>query len=176
MSRKLTLPRRFPHASCKVRGFPTLRVLPAGPTSTVTSASLWMVLSVRILGRATTRPRPPWISQIPGCFSLHPCRALGPRRSLRQSSPYRLPTIAFQVFDLVGLRSNYHEAQSLHLHYGPDAALSTLSPCRYLHKPKTRFPVRRLIPLSGTGVSPARSTRLCLAHRRNPEDQSSEAT
>ena len=33
-----------------VRGFTTLRVLPAGPTSTAASASLWMVLSVCILG------------------------------------------------------------------------------------------------------------------------------
>src|SRR2546428_4838607 len=47
-----------------------------------------------------------------------------------------------------------HEAQSLHLRYGPDIALSTLSPCRCLHEPKTRFPVGRLVPLAGAGVSP----------------------
>jgi hypothetical protein len=40
-----------------------------------------------------------------------------------------------------------HEAQSLHLRYGPDVALPTLSPCRYLHKPKARFLVGRLFPL-----------------------------
>src|SRR5207247_216436 len=34
-----------------------------------------------------------------------------------------------------------HEAQSLPLQYGPDVALSTLSPCCYLHEPKTRSPV-----------------------------------
>src|ERR1700681_4708049 len=32
-----------------------------------------------------------------------------------------------------------HEAQSLHLRYGPDVALPTLSPCRYLHESKARF-------------------------------------
>src|SRR4029079_13138837 len=47
-----------------------------------------------------------------------------------------------------------HEAPSLHLRYGPDFALSTLSPCRYLHKPKTRFLVGRLFPLPGRESHP----------------------
>src|SRR5262249_55234017 len=67
--------------------------------------------------------------------------------------------------DPVGLRM-CHEAQSLHLHYGLDLALSTLNSCRHLHELKTRFPVGRLIPLSGTGISPAESARLSLAHRK----------
>jgi len=53
-----------------------------------------------------------------------------------------------------------HEAQSLPLQYGPDVALSTLSPCRYLHEPKTRFPVggwplpgRELHPLDAPDLS-----------------------
>src|SRR6266851_6425917 len=59
-----------------------------------------------------------------------------------------------------------HEAQSLHLRYGLDSALSTLNSCRHLHEPKTRFPVGWLIPLSGAGVSPAGSAGLSLAHRK----------
>src|ERR1700726_3009608 len=41
----------------------------------------------------------------------------------------------------------------------------TLSSCRYLHEPKARFPVGRLVPLSGAGISPAGSIRLFLTHR-----------
>jgi len=77
----------------------------------------------------------------------------------------RSPTVAFQVFDPVGLRM-YHEALSLHLRYGLDIALSTLNSCRYLHEPKTRFPVGRLIPLAGAGIAPAESAGLTLAHRK----------
>jgi hypothetical protein len=62
-----------------------------------------------------------------------------------------------------------HEAQSLHLRYGPDVALPTLSPCRYLHEPKARFQVGRLVPLAWAGIAPAGSARLSLAHRRTPE-------
>ena len=60
---------------------------------------------------------------------------------------------------------SYHEAPSLHLRYGPDVALPTLSPCRYLHEPKARFQVRRLIPLAWAGIAPAGSARLGLAHQ-----------
>jgi hypothetical protein len=66
------------------------------------------------------------------------------------SSGHRLlrpPTGAFQIFDSVGLRMSTHEAQSLHLRYGPSVARPTLSSCRYLHKPKARFPVGWLFPL-----------------------------
>jgi hypothetical protein len=62
-----------------------------------------------------------------------------------------------------------HEAQSLHLRYGLDVALPTLSPCRYLHKPKARFLVGRLVPLARAGITPAGSARLRLAHQRNHE-------
>ena len=67
------------------------------------------------------------------------------------SSDHRLLrslTVAFQVFDPVGLRM-CHEAQSLHLRYGLDIALSTLNSCRHLHEPKTRFPVGWLVPFRG---------------------------
>jgi hypothetical protein len=40
----------------------------------------------------------------------------------------------------------------------------TLNSCRYLHEPKARFPVGRLVPLSGAGISPAGSIRLFLTH------------
>jgi hypothetical protein len=66
---------------------------------------------------------------------------------------FRSPTVAFQIFDPVGLRM-CHEAQSLHLRYGLDIALSTLNSCRYLHEPKTRFPVRRLVPFPGREFHP----------------------
>jgi hypothetical protein len=49
------------------------------------------------------------------------------------SSDHRLlrsPTVAFQVFDPVGIRM-CHEAQSLHWRYGLDIALSTLNSRRY---------------------------------------------
>src|SRR5262245_43476842 len=62
-----------------------------------------------------------------------------------------------------------HEAQSLHLRYGPPLALPTLSPCRYLHEPKARFPVGRLIPLAEAGIAPAGSARLGLTHRSSPQ-------
>ena len=82
------------------------------------------------------------------------------------SSDHRLLrslTVAFQVFDPVGLRM-CHEAQSLHLRYGLDIALSTLNSCRHLHEPKIDS---RWVgsSLSGAGVSPAESAGLSLAYR-----------
>lgn len=64
-----------------------------------------------------------------------------------------------------------HEAQSLHLRYGLDVALPTLSSCRYLHKPKARFLVGRLFPLTRAGITPAGSARLRLAHRSSSANQ-----
>src|ERR1700722_1914573 len=40
----------------------------------------------------------------------------------------------------------------------------TLNSCRCLHEPKARFPVGRLVPLSGAGISPAGSISLFLTH------------
>ena len=73
--------------------------------------------------------------------------------------PSRSLTVAFQVFDPVGLRI-CHEAQSLHLRYGLAIALSTLNPCRYLHEPKTRFPVGRLFPFPGRELHPLKAPGL----------------
>ena len=72
---------------------------------------------------------------------------------------WRSPTVAFQIFDPVGPRI-CHEAQSLHLRYGLAIALSTLNPCRYLHEPKTRFPVGRLFPLPGRELHPLKAPGL----------------
>jgi hypothetical protein len=47
-----------------------------------------------------------------------------------------------------------NEADLLHFRYGSLVALSTLSPIRYLLRPKTRFPVRRLHLLSGREFHP----------------------
>jgi hypothetical protein len=73
----------------------------------------------------------------------------------------------FSTLSASGLSS--HEAPSLHLRYGPVVARPTLSPCGYLHEPKARFQVERLIPLAWAGISPAESARLSLAHRKSPE-------
>jgi hypothetical protein len=53
-----------------------------------------------------------------------------------------------------------HEAQSLHLRYGLDIALSTLNSCRHLHELKTRFPVGRLIPFPGRESHPLKAPGL----------------
>src|ERR1022692_3339622 len=53
-----------------------------------------------------------------------------------------------------------HEAQSLHLRYGLVIALSTLNSSRYLHEPKTRFPVGRLFPLPGRELHPLKAPGL----------------
>src|SRR5215469_5460134 len=149
-----------------VHGFPALRVLPASPTSTVASVFLRLVHSVDILGPFSPvqdgggSPRCHDASVSVRAVLLDPAGVSGDHR------PLRSPTFAFQIFDPVGLRM-CHEAQSLHLHYGLDIALSTLNSCRHLHELKTRFPVGRLIPLSGTGISPAESARLSLAHRKS---------
>src|SRR5262252_1892857 len=57
--------------------------------------------------------------------------------------------MAFHVFERVGVRAFITRLMWLHLRYGPRVALSTLSPCCYLHVPKTRFPVRWLASCRG---------------------------
>src|SRR5437016_13995268 len=53
-----------------------------------------------------------------------------------------------------------HEAQSLHVCYGLDIALSTLNSCRCLHESKTRFPVGRLFPFPGRDSHPLKAPGL----------------
>src|SRR5260221_1214596 len=136
-----------------VRGFPTLRVLSASPTSTVASVSLRLVHSVDILG-----PLPPDQDSggSPRChdasISVHAV-LLDPAGVSSDHRHFLSPTVAFQIFDPVGLRM-LHEAQSLHLRYGLDIALSTLNSCRYLHEPTTRFPVSQPVPVPRREVQP----------------------
>src|SRR5438128_1787279 len=90
----------------------------------------------------------------------------GVSSSLANCGSLLLPS-QFSTLSASGLSN--HEAQSLHLRYDPDVARPTLSPCRYLHEPKARFQVERLVPLAWAGISPAGSARLSLAHRKSPE-------
>src|SRR5260370_8865170 len=83
-----------------------------------------------------------------------PAAVFGGHRHLRP------PTVAFQIFDPVGLRMSTHEAQSLYLRYGPPVALPTLSSCRYLHKPKLRFPWGGFAPFPGGEFHPPHPPRL----------------
>jgi hypothetical protein len=64
-----------------------------------------------------------------------------------------------------------HEAQSLHVCYGLDIALSTLNSCRCLHEPKTRFPVGRLFPFPGRESHPLKAPGLSWRTEIGPEIQ-----
>src|SRR5262245_30701255 len=95
-------------------------------------------------------PRPRWISQVPLTLPSPrvPCPETPPE------SPAALAVVgcllmAFHVFERVGFRSFITRLVWLHLRYSPRVALSTLSPCRCLHAPKTRFPVGWLSPCRG---------------------------
>ena len=122
-----------------MRGFPTLRVLPAGPTSAAVSAFLWMVLSEDVLCPFKDRNGSPRSFAV----SLCPYHALRPRRSLQPPRLLRWLTCAFQAFDPVGLRL-FSRGSIASLALRSRQPLSTLSLCRCLHKPKTRFPVEWL--------------------------------
>jgi hypothetical protein len=133
-----------------VRGFPALRVLPAGPTSTVA----FIFLRICPFGRHT---RPATTSQdaggSPSCLdtsiSAHAV-LLDPAGVSSDHRPCgRLPWPS-RYLTLSALRM-CHEAQSLHLRYGLGLALSTLSPCCCLHEPKTRFLVEWLVLLARDG-------------------------
>ena len=98
-----------------------------------------------------TRPRragrdsdgPPRFLMLP----FQTCRALRPRRSLRQSSPITTAYCCLPEFrpcrpaDKELTRLNRFTSR-----YSPPVALPTLSSCRYLHEPKARFPVEWLSP------------------------------
>ena len=94
----------------------------------------------------SARSRRRWISQVPDASVSGHAVLSDPAAVSGSHRHYRLPTVAFQIFDPVGLRTSTHEAQSLHSHYGLPIALPTLSACRYLHSPKARFPVGWLAP------------------------------
>src|SRR5215471_13666418 len=166
LDQQLNLPRRFPMYAAFPRSEYSQRV--RLPPSRLSSSGF--AHSVDILG-----PLQPVQDGggSPSCLDasisahavlLDPAGVSGDHRLLRS------PTFAFQIFDPVGLRM-CHEAQSLHLRYGLGIALSTLSPCCYLHEPKTRFLVEWLVPLARAGVSPAGNARLILAHQSRLGDQ-----
>jgi len=147
-----------------VRGFPALRVLPADPTSTTASAFLWMVLSVGILDRhAHNQDRSGSPRFRDASFSVRAVLSdpAGVSSPLAFCGSLLVPS-KFSTLSASGL---CNEAQSLHLRYGLDVALPTLSPCCCLHEPKARFQVRRLVPLAWAGIAPAESARLSLAHQ-----------
>src|SRR5262249_45073373 len=81
-------------------------------------------------------------------------RALRPRRSLQQPSPLSAAYHGLPGFRPCRPPVYCHEAQSLHLRYGPSVALPTLSSCRCLHEPKARFPVEWLCSLPGREFHP----------------------
>jgi hypothetical protein len=65
------------------------------------------------------------------------------------------PTGAFQPLRCCRPAVKYlTRLNRVYFRYGPRVALSTLSPIRYLLRPKTRFPVRRLHLLSGREFHP----------------------
>lgn len=139
-----------------VRGFPTLRVLPVSPTPTTASACLWMVHSACVLRLFEDHGGSPRF--LCASFSIVPCSQTPPR------SPVSSP-LSGTYFCLPGFRpcrpsDNAIEAQSLHLHYGPNVALSTLNPCCYLHVSKTRFWVERLHSLPKREFHPLKAPGL----------------
>jgi hypothetical protein len=140
-----------------VRGFPALKVLRVSRTGTTAFVSLRSAHSFDVLGCRQDRSVSPRFPTLPSL--LVPCSQTPP------ASPANIACIArlllpskYSTLSATGYCS--HEAQSLHLRYGPSIALSTLNSCRYLHEPKTRFLVGRLIPLSRAGISPAGSAKL----------------
>lgn len=118
--------------------------------------------------RISSRPR--WISQVPQCFHFHSCHALRPRRGLQQPSPaYRLLTIAFQVFDLVGPRTILTRLNRF------TCITARMSLCLRLAHVVTSTRSRldswwMGFILARTGIAPAENTRLFLAHRKAFED------
>lgn len=98
--------------------------------------------------RLPSRPR--WLS--PGPLTLPSPRV--PCPSPPPESPAALAysgglLMAFHVFERVGFRAFLTRLIELPWRYGPRVARSTLTPCRYLHELKTRFPVGWLGPCRG---------------------------
>ncbi len=143
-----------------VHGFPVLQVLPASPTSTIASVSLRLIHSVDILGLFLPGqdgggpPRCHDASVSVHAVLLDPAGVSSDhRRCGRLLLPSRFSTLSASGYSC-------HEAQSLHLRYGLDLALSTLNSCRHLHEPKTRFPVGRLFPFPGRESHPLKAPGL----------------
>jgi hypothetical protein len=147
-----------------VRGFPALRVLPANPTSTAASAFL---RNNPFRPAYSGRFRPKTTVDLSGSLLLPspsvPCAPTPPQSPA--TSPLAVTYFCLpETTTLSACGLVLHEAEPLHLRYGPRVALPTLSSCCYLHEPKARFPVGRLVPLAEAGISPAGSIRLALTH------------
>lgn len=91
---------RLPH----VRGFPALRVLRTDPTSYATSAFVWLVLSVGLLDNFRRQDRIGSPRFLDASFSTRAVLS-DPAGVSGSHGHWRLPTLAFQVFDPVGLRT-----------------------------------------------------------------------
>src|ERR1700694_2873790 len=91
---------RLPH----VRGFPALRVLFASPTPHAAFASVWMVLSVGILGGLLRRQDRVGSPRFLDASVSARAVLSGPAGVSRVHRLYRPRTMAFQGFDPVGLR------------------------------------------------------------------------
>ena len=121
-----------------------------GPTPSAAFASLWMVHSVGVLRLAAkTALGLPGSLTIP--FSYVPCSQTPPESPA--TSPIRSPTIAFQVFDPVGLRVIVSRGSIASLALRPICPLSTLDPRRCLRGAKTRFAVRWLLSFCGGNLT-----------------------
>lgn len=130
----------LPHA----RGFPPLRVLSKGPTSTDSSNILWFSYSdcyTLILERSL------WISQVPVIsISVVPCTQTPPMSP--NISPLAMFDVVFQRFESVDHWLLFLRGSIASLALRPKFALSTLNSCRYLLESKTRSRMRRLYLLS----------------------------
>ncbi len=138
----LLMPVRNLRSSITRRGMERISSARVAHMPTATTTANRSLISSGEIGTAENPTKKP-VPVVPraGSSSTVPAAVSGSHRHLRP------PTIAFQIFDPVGLRTSTHETQSLHLRYGPPIALPTLSSCRYLHKPKARSSVGRLHPL-----------------------------
>jgi hypothetical protein len=129
-----------------VRGSPALRV-PYGRVRLPPSHRLPSEWFFRLAYSAHMRPRRRWISQVPDAsvsgraVLLDPAAVSGGHsHSDRLLLPSRYSTLSACGCRLT--RLNRFTSR-----YSPSVALPTLSSCRYLHKPKARFPVRWLFLL-----------------------------
>ena len=159
----------FPHESpCPApslphgRGFPARGVLSRAPTSPVASASLWMVLSVGILDLSGQDHEDlPGSSDASVSTRAVPLDPAGLPVALPVAATFPWPSTCSSVSASGHLSRGSFGFTCVTARVSP---CLRFSPCRYLHEPKTRFPVRWLA-LAGAGIAPAGSAGLSLAHQ-----------
>ena len=90
---------------------------------------------------------------------------------------FGVPTVAFQPLQRCRPAVKYlTRLNRIYFRSGPLVALSTLSPIRYLLRPKTRFPVRRLHLFSGREFHPLEAPGLSwrtIVHEQIHQDRTS---